>query len=402
MNLDSTALENFKNQMPSKKEEAWRYTSLADFKQVSWNYKSDIQTHLSHDQLHQLSQHLPSDFYNLVFVNGDLNQTLSDDLEAIVQVRKIEASDLVAVENHVDKKVLQHANACLKDKITIHIAAKKVFEKPLHILFVNSEKASYFLSQKIDVIVENNAELSLLTQSMTLTSDSKSGLNLNLNVTIKENAHVKLIQVQNENSSSYHFSQTEIQLHSHATLKSFVMALGGHLSRHYMHAQFTGKNADAGFYGLTALNTNQHVDHYTFIEHAVGMNNSNQLYKSILADSSHSVFRGRVRIEKDAQKANSEQLNNNLLLSRDSQADSIPQLEIYADDVKAGHGSTVGQLNKEEIFYFLSRGINQYEAVKMLSFGFAQELVYQFENKAIQNWLLKIIHQKLDRMISNA
>ena len=95
------------------------------------------------------------------------------------------------------------------------------------------------------------------------------------------------------------------------------------------------------------------------------------------------------------------QLNNNLLLTREAQADSIPQLEIYADDVKAGHGSTVGQLNKEEIFYFLSRGINQYQAVRMLSFGFAKALIYKFENEVLQNWMLKILNKKLDGMIKN-
>ena len=116
----------------------------------------------------------------------------------------------------------------------------------------------------------------------------------------------------------------------------------------------------------------------------------------------HSVFKGRVRIEPSAQKANSEQLNNNLLLTRTAQADSVPQLEIFADDVKAGHGATFGQLNKDEIFYFLSRGINQYQAVKMLSYGFVKELILKIENQHLQNYLISALNKKLESMVKNA
>lgn len=402
MNIDTITLENLKQSVPTRKEEAWKYTSLTKFKETPWHFKSDMQTHLSHDQLHQLAQHLPSDFHNMVFVNGDLNQTLSDDLGADFVVDKITSDDLNVEANHPEKNFLNFANACLKEKIVIKISENKVFDKPLHLLFVSTEKVPYFLSQKVQVEVGHNADLNLLTQSINIDETVQNGLNLNLKVNVAEKAHFKLIQIQNENVKSYHFSQTEVELKSHAAATVFTMSLGGVLSRHYTHVNFIGKNADAGVYGLTALNANQHTDHYTFIQHSIGENNSRQLYKSILAGSSHSVFRGRVRIEPDAQKANSEQLNNNLLLTREAQADSIPQLEIYADDVKAGHGSTVGQLDKEQIFYFLSRGINQYEAVKMLSFGYAQELIYQFENKTIQDWLLKIIHNKLDKMVNDA
>jgi Fe-S cluster assembly protein SufD len=116
----------------------------------------------------------------------------------------------------------------------------------------------------------------------------------------------------------------------------------------------------------------------------------------------HIVFsEGRVRIEPLAQKANSEQLNNNLLLTKTAHADSVPQLEIYADDVKAGHGSTMGQLNADEIFYFLSRGINQTQAIRMLAFGYALELVYKIENVELQNWILKTLNEKLESMIPN-
>ncbi len=403
MNLDSTQFEILKNEMPTRKEEGWKYTSLTEFKKIPWKMHAapSVEPVLSHDQMQQISMHLPAEFFNIVFVDGKLNKTLSDELNSQIEILAIEESDLAIEAEHIEKGVLQFAKLNLSKKIRISLTPHQVMEKPLHILLVDNSSAHEFRSEKIDIHVGKFAQATILTQSISLNDESVGGLNLHLNLSADESAVVKLIQIQNENLKSYHFAQTEVQLSSNVQFLSFVMSLGGHLVRNYFHLGLLGQHADAGVYGLNALNDIQHADHYTFIQHKTGGNESRQLYKSVLSDGSHSVFRGRVRIEKDAQKANSEQLNNNLLLTREAQADSIPQLEIYADDVKAGHGSTVGQLNKEEIFYFLSRGINQYQAVRMLSFGFAKALIYKFENEVLQNWMLKILNKKLDGMIKN-
>lgn len=401
MQNNLSPFEILKKATPTKKDEAWKFTSLTEFKNTAWKPMSTDPLQLTHDQLQFISKNLPSDFYNIVFVNGVLNTTLSDDLSQQVQLKVVDETDLTLDENHVDHKLMALAQTCLTKKLDIHISPKQVFEKPIHIAYVNSSAHPQFVSHKINITVGPSAEACLLVQMLSLDPDTVTASNLTLNLTIGEKANVKLIQIEDENLKSFHFMQSQVQLASGCHFHGFVMALGGHLFRNCFHLEFLGQNAEAGVYGLNALNSNQHADHYTFIQHTKGGNESRQLYKSILSGSSHSVFRGRVRIERDAQKANSEQLNNNLLLTREAQADSIPQLEIYADDVKAGHGSTVGQLNKDEIFYFLSRGINQYDAVKMLSFGFAQELIFLFENKLIQDWLLKKLHQKLDRMVEN-
>lgn len=402
MNLQTTDFEILKNAMPTRKEEGWKYTSLAEFKKIPWTFSAlASEETLTHEQMQQISLHLPADFYNIVFVNGKFNPTLSDQLSAQIEVVAIDETDLNVSADHVEKNVLNFAQACLIRKLKVSLSAHQVFEKPIHICYVHSAKTPLFSSEKVDVHFGKFAQATLLTQTINLDEDSQTGVDLQLNLSADEGANVKLIQIQNENKSSYYFGQTEVQLSSQVQFLSFSMTVGGNLVRNYFHLKLLGAGADVGVYGLNAISGNQHADHYTFIQHISGGNGSRQLYKSVLADSSQSVFRGRVRIEKDAQKANSEQLNNNLLLTREAQAVSVPQLEIYADDVKAGHGSTVGQLNKEEIFYFLSRGINQYQAVKMLSFGFALELIYKFENKTVQDWMLKILNHKLDRMINN-
>ncbi|MBC7420891.1 MAG: SufD family Fe-S cluster assembly protein [Bdellovibrio sp.] len=409
-NLDSIAanqmrqasFENFLSQgLPTRKEEAWKYTSLTDFKAVPWQSALLEEEILTHDQLLAISKNLPAEFYNLVFVNGSLNQTLSDDLDSDITLSEIVAEDLVKDDKHVESYMLQLSKSFLSKKLIINIKSHKTFAKPLQIVVVQSSKASVYVSEKISIKVGEDAELTLIVNTFSFANATGDALNMNVDVSVANSARVKMIQLQNEDVQSYHFSQCEVNLASNAQFQSLAMSLGSKLTRNYLHVNFLGKNSFAGVYGLTILDSKQHVDNYTFIQHSIGENQSIQHYKSILSGASQSVFRGRVRIEQDAQKANSEQLNNNLLLTREASANSIPQLEIYADDVKAGHGSTMGQLNKDEIFYFLSRGINQFEAVKMLAFGYAKELVYKFEDQSVQDFLMKSLHSKLERMIQN-
>jgi Fe-S cluster assembly protein SufD len=399
------AFERFqKIGLPTKKDEAWKYTSVKSFSELSWSLATE-EEFLSHDDMKWLSTKLSTDFYNFVFVNGFLNQTLSDELESWISF------DEIGAEIQADQKVVTEGGwndllvAGSAKQINLKIAKSKVIDKPVQILFVQKSNQNLLSQSVVRIELGENSQVKLIQNFVSLPSSVVSGkenaLNISTQVHLGVNSNLNFIQLQNENHKDFHFSRAQFYLQSGAQLLSLDLALGGQLSRHYLEAVFLGENANAGVYGLTALSQKQHTDHYTFIHHQKGANQSVQHYKSILSDESHSVFRGRVRIEPLAQKANSEQLNNNLLLTKTAHADSVPQLEIYADDVKAGHGSTMGQLNKDEIFYFLSRGINQTEAVRMLAFGYALELVYKIENADLQKWILKTLNEKLESMIPN-
>jgi Fe-S cluster assembly protein SufD len=387
--------------LPSRREEAWKYTSLTDFKSIEWKSSDQSGEFLTHEQMQEVSKKLPSDFINYVFVNGILNKTLSDDFDQLIEFSEIEENDFKFDETHAEARLLYLAQSFLNKKINISIAKNKTIEKPVQILFVQSSESSVYLSEKLDVTLTENSELKLLIHSMSFINSTADAMNLNVNINVQNSARLTLVQLQNEDSDSYHFSQCSLSVASNAQVNTLALTMGNKLTRNYFQLNFTGEQAQASVYGLGVIDSHQHMDNYTFIRHATGNNQSVQHYKSILSGASHSVFRGRVMIEPNAQKANSSQLNNNLLLTRSAQAESIPQLEIFADDVKAGHGSTVGQLNKDEIFYFLSRGINQYQAVKMLSYGFAKELIYKIENSDLQNFLINSLNQKLDRMVQN-
>lgn len=387
--------------LPSKKEEAWKFTSLSDFKSIEWKMPTEEEVHLTHDQMQEVSRQLPSDFLNVVFVNGILNPTLSDDLDEVIDISELKESDFDRSEQHAESRILNLSKAFLTKAINLKVAKNKTIEKVVHLLFVQSSKNSVYCSEKINIHLQENSEMKLLVHSLSFVNSTADALNLNMAAQVDDSARLVLVQLQNEDLNSYHFSQTEIQLGQKSQVTTLSLNFGNHLIRNYCHLKFNSSEAQAGCYGLAVMDHDQHVDNYTFIQHAIGGNNSTQQYKSILAGSSRSAFRGRVMIEPNAQKANSEQLNNNLLLTRTAQADSVPQLEIFADDVKASHGATFGQLNKDEIFYFLSRGINQFQAVKMLSFGYALELIQKIENHELQKYLTAALAQKLENMVKD-
>lgn len=400
--LRGRAFSNFESSgLPTKKDEAWKFTSLTDFKNIDWTLHTGEETFLSHEQMQEVSKQLPSEFLNFVFVNGILNRTLSDDPEGFLDIVEVGEQDFKTTVENVESRLLNLAQAFLSHKVEINLAKGRTIEQPVQIVFIQSSKAAIYGSEKVSLNLEENSEMQLLLTSMSFNNGLPDAMNLNVDVHVGPHARLKLIQLQNEDAGSFHFSQVKLDVEASANVSTLALSIGNKLTRNYYELAFKGQNAEAQVYGVSILDGHQHADNYTFIQHQVGHNQSVQHYKSIVSGEAHSVFRGRVQIAQDAQKANSEQLNNNLLLTRTAQADSVPQLEIYADDVKAGHGSTVGQLNKDEIFYFLSRGINQLQAVQMLSYGYAAELIYKFETPSVQNFLLAALNKKLERLVQN-
>ena len=149
-------------------------------------------------------------------------------------------------------------------------------------------------------------------------------------------------------------------------------------------------------------NGNEHVDNYTLIDHPKPHGTSRQVYKGILAGKSTGVFSGKIFVHQDSQKTDASQVNKNLLLSKDATVNTKPQLEILADDVKCTHGAAVGQLEDEAIFYLKTRGIDEQAATKLLSYGFASEIIENIPIEAVKQELNRIVHKKLEVILSEA
>jgi Fe-S cluster assembly protein SufD len=202
-------------------------------------------------------------------------------------------------------------------------------------------------------------------------------------------------RVQRESERAYHIATNLSHQGRDSRLVSTTIALGAGLSRHHVSAVLDGTGAFLLLNGLSVLGGRQHVDHHTSIDHARPHCESHEFFNGVFDGESRGVFNGRIIVRPGAQRTDSKQTNNNLLLSTTARADSQPQLEIYADDVKCTHGSTVGPLDETALFYLRSRGIGPDEARGLLTYGFAAQILDQVEIAGVRDGLDAFVRERL-------
>jgi Fe-S cluster assembly protein SufD len=178
-------------------------------------------------------------------------------------------------------------------------------------------------------------------------------------------------------------------------LRLHVLTLGAGLARHDVRAVLQGSGSELVLNGLYLLRGKQHADHHTVIEHAQPHGTSHEFFNGIVGEQAHGVFSGRIIVRPGAQRTDSKQTNNNLLLSTEARADSLPQLEIYADDVKCTHGSTVGPLDETALFYLRSRGLSAETASAMLIYGMAAEILDRVQHAGLRDALERLVRGRL-------
>jgi len=220
-------------------------------------------------------------------------------------------------------------------------------------------------------------------------------LNSRCDILLEENAKLTHCRIESESAQTAHFRFISIAQQKHSHLDSFALDLGGQMIRTDFITRLLAPQATCMLNGLYITNGKQHVDNHTLIEHASHHCSSRQFYKGIIAGSSRAVFNGKVIVEKDAQATDAAQQNKNLLLSSTAEIDTKPELEIYADEVKCAHGSTVGQLDEEAIFYLRSRGIPEAQARSLMTFAFAEEMLEKLSNKEMALHAKNLVLAKL-------
>ena len=188
------------------------------------------------------------------------------------------------------------------------------------------------------------------------------------------NAQIKVLRLQNEGTRTYHVGLTAVTQAKDSRFHSTAVSLGGAIDRNETQARLAGEGAECTLNGLYVISGDEHVDNHTMVHHEVPHCRSDELYKGILAGKARGAFTGRVIVAEQAQKTEATQSNHNLLLSRDAVAQTRPQLEIYADDVKCAHGATIGRLDLEALYYLRSRGIGPIRARNLLVHAFAGEI----------------------------
>ncbi len=215
----------------------------------------------------------------------------------------------------------------------------------------------------------------------------------------EENSEIEYLNIQND-KNNFHFNSINISQKQNSISNCFTFSYSGALVRNNLNVKLKEKNCYSNMYGFYALREKSHVDNHTTVDHIDENSISNEHYKGIMDNNSNGVFNGKIFVRRKAQKTNAFQSNNNILLSDEAKINTKPQLEIWADDVKCSHGCTVGQLDKEAIFYLQSRGISKEKAISMLLGAFSEEIIEKIENQFIKEKIKKITYKKLEYFTS--
>ncbi|MGB3808920.1 MAG: Fe-S cluster assembly protein SufD [Parvibaculum sp.] len=366
--------------LPHRRLEDWRYTDLRQALEKA---------SLAPAPGHQAAALLPDasrasvaafagiERHVIVFVNGRLRTDLSKfDLPDSVTLKPLaEALSESWARELVETRATdaQAANvvalntALMHDGMGLHIAAGVKLDAPLHLLFLGADDGIWHGRNLIRL--EEGAEATIFETHIDAGAKHYFA-DLVTDVSLAPDARLTCIKVQDEAPTAIHLSTFATRLEARSNLSNFIMTLGSALSRDQAFIRFDGQGAEAHVNGATALRGKQHGDQLCNVDHAVPHCNSHTLFRTVLDESATGVFQGKVIVRPDAQKTDGRQMSNALLLSRDAAMNAKPELEIYADDVQCAHGSTIGELDREALFYLRSRGIDEETARQLLISAF--------------------------------
>ena len=346
----------------------------------------------------------------LAFVNGAFSLELSD-LSAIDEVqsgRMVVAPLSEAVRtygaflnNRWKKSVKEECDpfaalnaAAHAEAAFVYVPPKTVVERPIQILHLIDSDGPAVVMPRIQGFVGSSAQLNMVNTTAVLPcaapSEQKVWNNQVSDFSVDDNAHVTLTQVTlDADLPTWHFDAVRAQVKGNGSFTATAVTTGSETVRNSYAVQLLGENANATLNGLLLLSGRKEAHAHILIDHQAPHCDSRQLFKHALADASRSSFEGKILVRRPAQKTDAFQLNNNLLLSDKAHADSKPNLEIFADDVKASHGATFGQLDTDELFYLKTRGFSDSAAKQLLVNGFAKEIVDLVTIPSIQERALR-------------
>jgi len=400
------AIKNFENKgFPTKKEEAWKYTSLNailknDFsvfpkKENAIEFK-DVKKYFLHE----------IDTYKVVFIDGIfssfLSSTTHDGLDVCLMSSALTKPKYkMVIDNYFNQiaskeESLTSLNTAFSlEGAYINIPKSKVVEKPIEIIYFSTgNEAALMVQPRNLIIVGENAHVQIVERHQSLNSNPVL-TNSVTEIFAQKRAIVDYYKVQNDVQTANLIDNTYIAQKQESRVAVHTFSFGGNITRNNLNFYHQGERIDSTLKGITIIGDKQHVDHYTLVQHATPNCESHQNYKTILNDSATGVFNGKIYVEKEAQKTDAFQQNNNILIGDKATINAKPQLEIFADDVKCSHGCTIGQLDESAMFYMQQRGIPKKEAKALLMYAFTSEVTNSVKIPELKAKIARIIAEKL-------
>ncbi|MCF0211628.1 MAG: Fe-S cluster assembly protein SufD [Bacteroidales bacterium] len=407
MNNTITLLRQCRMQL--RKDEVWRQVDFDAF------LHDDMQAPTPEERCHkEVLCNIPDlDTYRITLENGYYHDNASH-LPAGVTVRHFQASDHARLaaclpghlsrqfttlrDEHQGKRI---ANPYLdinaehySDGLCIEVADGVSLDKPIQILSLIQGRQPQLLQARNLIIVGRHSQASFILCDDSL-DQSASFSNNATGLLVQEGSSVELYKMQNLNDHSALLNQTFAALEAHATLRSMAITLNGGHIRNHTEVRMLGEGCDCQAHGLYLIDKEQKADNYIFVEHSHPHCQSHELFKGILDDSARATFNGHVLVSDGAVKTEAYQTNRNILLTDKAHVETKPFLEIYNDDVKCSHGSTIGQLDEQALFYIRSRGIAERTAKTMLLYAFCDEVLRHIALPALRQRMADMVKKRL-------
>jgi Fe-S cluster assembly protein SufD len=390
---------------PTTRDEDWRFTNVAPLAKLPFQPVTEpgaVTTPLKQFNFMKL------ECTRLVFIDGHFAPKLSAVLPLPKGVQIASLAAMLADDGSLAQKHLgQHARvdqnafvalntAYFTDGAFVYVPAGQVVEKPVHLLFISTSEERGSASHPRNLIIAERDSRLTLIESHVSAVQAEYFTNAVTEFVIGESAVVEHCKFQDESAQAYHIAAQQMNLGKQCDFVSHSFATGAKLSRNNIYTYLGGERIECVLNGLYLTKDDQLADHHMIVEHASPNCNSHEYFNGILDDRSKGVFHGRILVRPIAQKTDAKQTNKNLLLSDNATANTKPQLEIYADDVKCTHGATIGQLNKDSIFYLRARGIGLETARQMLIHSFAGEIIDRIRCEAVREELDQVIWDRLE------
>ncbi|MCG8544895.1 MAG: Fe-S cluster assembly protein SufD [Alphaproteobacteria bacterium] len=385
--------------LPTQKREDWKYTNLNRLRRAGF---LPAAPDTAVESL-PLGNALALDADRVVLVNGRFRADLSDlpaggSIEAsgltdLLQSDPDTVEPLLGQIADVESMPLAALNtAGFADGVVLRLRAGTTAERPVHIVSLGAAGETPLLFHPRVLIVAEEGSQGCVVESHIGLGDGAYFSNSVVEIAVRTRAALQHYKLQNEHPAAFHIAATQAVLDEGAMYESFVLQVGARLARNEIRTRLDAGRIDCHVNGAYLLQGDQHADNTTFIDHAAAGSNSRELYKGVIDGKARGVFQGKILVRQDAQKTDGHQLNRALLLSREAEIDSKPELEIYADDVKCSHGASAGELDDDALFYLRSRGIDEATARSLLVEAFIGEAIDSVDYEPARDAFRQVIN----------
>jgi Fe-S cluster assembly protein SufD len=383
----AAALERYRElPLPTTSEESWRFTDLTGFDPDAYELAETAR---------------PAEIAPLIEL--ELAGSARID-EGGVEIVKAPEGVVFAPLDEKDERIgalvaaedkIAAANAAFwRHGLLVEVPAGVELAQPLHVR-IESTVANGSLPTRLLVVAGENSRFTLIEEHVSASEDLDALTNCTVEVHVGAGAKLELVSVQRLSRRGWHFAHQRARLERDSELDWVCAGLGSKKSKTWISNDLAGVGATSRVTGVYFADDSQHLDFDTFQEHAAPHTTSDFLFRGVLRDQATTVWRGMIRVEEEARGTDAYQENRNLLFSRQAHANSIPGLEILTNDVRCSHGATVGQVDREQLFYLMSRGLSESEAERLIVSGFFAEALDRIEREPIREALARALEARI-------